>query len=128
MVLRLSREALMKGKAQYCWRPHLWLICRTRKYIFPFTKTSVYHHKSFVEYYPCWVRFLEDTCSLILKFLSLSNRLDHFPGPNVIKLFSSVTSWAQCYKTFYGCNLWIFIISKSICPSQAFPAYSYKTL
>ncbi len=29
---------------------------------------------------------------------------------------------ANCYKTFYGCRLRIFVISQSICPWQAFPA------
>ncbi len=29
-------------------------------------------------------------------------------------------TWAKCYKTFYGRNLWKFGISKSICPCQAF--------
>ncbi len=27
----------------------------------------------------------------------------------------------QCYKTFYVCNLWVFVISKSVSPLQAFP-------
>jgi hypothetical protein len=31
---------------------------------------------------------------------------------------------AQCYKTFYGCNLQIFIIRQSVCPWQAFPVQS----
>jgi hypothetical protein len=30
----------------------------------------------------------------------------------------------QSYKTFYGCNLRIFVISWSVCPWQAFPAKS----
>ncbi len=30
----------------------------------------------------------------------------------------------QCYKTFYGRNLQIFILSQSVCPSQAFSAQS----
>ncbi len=34
--------------------------------------------------------------------------------------------WTQCYKTFYGRNLRIFVISLSVSPLQAFPAYSHK--
>jgi hypothetical protein len=29
---------------------------------------------------------------------------------------------AQCYKTFYGRNLRIFVINYIVCPWQAFPA------
>jgi len=29
--------------------------------------------------------------------------------------------WAQCYKTFYGRNLRMFVISYSVCPWQDFP-------
>jgi len=35
-------------------------------------------------------------------------------------------SWGQCYKTFYGRNLRIFVTSKSVCPWQAFSAYYNK--
>ncbi len=35
-----------------------------------------------------------------------------------------VAIWGQCYKTFYGRTLCIFIISQSVCPWQAFPAKS----
>ncbi len=31
------------------------------------------------------------------------------------------TFWAQCYTTFYGVNLRIFVISWSVCSCQAFP-------
>ncbi len=30
-------------------------------------------------------------------------------------------SWGLCYKTFYGRNLWVFVITSSVCPWQAFP-------
>ncbi len=30
----------------------------------------------------------------------------------------------QCYKTFFARNLYIFVISQSVCPWQAFPAQS----
>jgi S-adenosylhomocysteine hydrolase len=30
--------------------------------------------------------------------------------------------WGQSYKTFYGRNLPIFVMSWSVCPWQAFPA------
>ncbi len=33
----------------------------------------------------------------------------------------------QCYKTFYDHKLRIFIISKSVCPWQAFPAWHKRT-
>jgi hypothetical protein len=32
--------------------------------------------------------------------------------------------WGHCYKTFYGRNLQIFVISYSACPCQTFPAWS----
>ncbi len=32
--------------------------------------------------------------------------------------------WGQCYKTFYFCELRIFIMSQSVCPWQAFPPQS----
>ncbi len=34
----------------------------------------------------------------------------------------SIKAWAQCYKTFYGRKLSLFIISQSVCPWKAFPA------
>jgi hypothetical protein len=34
-----------------------------------------------------------------------------------------IDTWGQSYKTFYGHNLRIFIMSLSVCPWQAFPAY-----
>ncbi len=40
------------------------------------------------------------------------------------KTFYNIDTWAQCYKTFYCCNLRIFVISQSGCPWQAFPALS----
>ncbi len=35
----------------------------------------------------------------------------------------SIPSRCQCYKTFYGRNLRIFVISQSVCPWQVLPAY-----
>ncbi len=42
------------------------------------------------------------------------------------KMFRNIGPRAQCYKTFYGCNLRIFLISHSVCPWQAFESYSSK--
>ncbi len=36
----------------------------------------------------------------------------------------TLESRPQCYKTFYDCNLQIFVISQSVSPWQAFPAQS----
>jgi hypothetical protein len=33
-----------------------------------------------------------------------------------------VTTWGQCYKTFYGRNLRIFVISWSVCSWKVLPA------
>jgi hypothetical protein len=34
--------------------------------------------------------------------------------------------WGLCYKTFYVRNLRVFVVSKSVCPLQAFQAWSDK--
>ncbi len=36
----------------------------------------------------------------------------------------SSKAWGLYYKTYYGRNLRIFVISLSVCPWQAFPAWS----
>ncbi len=41
----------------------------------------------------------------------------------VCKKFSNIGSWGLYYKTFYGRNLQIFVMSYSVCPWQAFPAF-----
>ncbi len=41
-------------------------------------------------------------------------------------MLMKLTPGAQCYKTFCGRNLRIFIISYGVCPRQASPAYSIK--
>jgi hypothetical protein len=33
---------------------------------------------------------------------------------------------SQCYKNFFVRNLWVFTISRSVCPWQAFPTLSNK--
>ncbi len=43
---------------------------------------------------------------------------------NFLKIFYSIGTRGQCYKTFYVRNLRIFVISQSVCPWQAFPAQS----
>jgi hypothetical protein len=47
----------------------------------------------------------------------------YFAGLELTALICySIGSWAQCYKTFYVCNLKIFIASYSVCPWPAFLA------
>ncbi len=36
----------------------------------------------------------------------------------------NIGSWTQCCYKFYGRNLRTLVVSKSVCPQQAFPAYS----
>ncbi len=40
------------------------------------------------------------------------------------KEFYDTGPWCQCYNTFYGRNLRMLVISYSVCPWQAFPAYT----
>ncbi len=35
--------------------------------------------------------------------------------------FYNFETWGQGYKTFYARNLWIFVISWSVCPLRDFP-------
>ncbi len=46
----------------------------------------------------------------------LRDKLECLRGANIFE------SRGQCYKTFFVRNLWIFVISWSVCPWQAFPA------
>ncbi len=40
----------------------------------------------------------------------------------MVNFTSSIsTTWAQCYKTFYYCNLRMFVVGQSVCPCQFFP-------
>ncbi len=41
--------------------------------------------------------------------------------PNLVTPYDMDTM-AQYYKTFYGLNLQMFIMSKNVCPWQAFPS------
>jgi hypothetical protein len=50
---------------------------------------------------------------LLRKYVNYGSKRFHSTGPR-----------AQCYKTFYGRNLRIFVISYSVCPWQTFPAQS----
>jgi hypothetical protein len=43
-----------------------------------------------------------------------------------LPVFMNTTTWAQCYKTFFVCDLQIFVVSWCVSPLQAFPAYSNK--
>jgi hypothetical protein len=36
--------------------------------------------------------------------------------------FHNIRPWGLYYTTFYGPNLWIYVIGKSVCPWKAFPA------
>ncbi len=40
-------------------------------------------------------------------------------------LLNKISHRGQCYKTFYGRKLLLFIISQSVCPWQAFPAQCF---
>ncbi len=40
------------------------------------------------------------------------------------QLTDGLMAWTQCYETFYGHNLRIFVISYNVCPWQAFLAQS----
>ncbi len=42
------------------------------------------------------------------------------------KKFFNIGPWAQCFETFYGRNLRVFVISESVYPWQAFQAWSNK--
>ncbi len=53
----------------------------------------------------------------ILKFFR-RQKLQNTSGPHV-------AAWGQCYKTFCGRKLRLFILSQSDCPWQAFEAQSY---
>jgi hypothetical protein len=44
--------------------------------------------------------------------------------PKIGNTFVNLNSRNQYYKTFCGRKLWLFIINKSVCPWQAFPAQS----
>jgi len=41
-----------------------------------------------------------------------------------LRKFYEYEPWGLYHKTYYGRNLWISVISKSVCPWQAFPAQS----
>ncbi len=56
--------------------------------------------------------------------MSETNTLAYFPTGPEIDMFYNIETKAQCYKTFYGCNLQIFTISWSDCPWQEFPTES----
>ncbi len=65
-------------------------------------------------------------------FLSSTAQLNKLEYLSLAAIFSLVeylcvrpeSTRALCYQTFYGCNLRMFIISYSVCPRQASPAYS----
>jgi hypothetical protein len=43
-------------------------------------------------------------------------------------MFYNIGPRAQCYKTFYVCNLIMLVISWSVCPCQVFPALANARL
>ncbi len=53
---------------------------------------------------------------------SVGNPIDRNVGRRRKSDYEYRVSRGQCYKTFYGRNSRIFVISLSICPRQAFPA------
>ncbi len=65
-----------------------------------------------------WITLIEKKCrGGFWNNLQHINKFSNTKHPFVFQL-----SWDQCYKTFYGHILRIFIISLSFCPWQAFPA------
>ncbi len=59
-----------------------------------------------------------------LERLSISS---FFPQTSLIFVSTGGTApvtWDLYYKTFYACNLQIFVMSQSVCPLHAFPAQS----
>ncbi len=54
------------------------------------------------------------SCSTVVEHLT------HNPKIKGSKL--AIETWGLYYKTFYGGNLQIFVISQSVCPWQAFTA------
>ncbi len=72
--------------------------------------------------------------NFLTKLKCLLNSLISLPGKTlqlIIKIrklqtkkFCNIGPCGRYYKTFYGRKLRIFVISQSVCPSQAFPAQS----
>jgi hypothetical protein len=58
-----------------------------------------------------WKGLPETNTSLLRKCLNYCRKKVYSAGP-----------WAQCYKTFNGSNLRIFLICHNVCLWQAFPA------
>jgi hypothetical protein len=63
---------------------------------------------------------------LIVTAQSVGMLKDVMPIVNALSVFGAVgcESRAQYYKKIYGRKSRLFIISQSVCPWQAFPAYS----
>ncbi len=66
-------------------------------------------------------------CVITLSAIMLSGVMPSAVMPTVLLLTDSFNEnlfdiWGQCYKSFYGRKLRLFIISQSICHWQAFPA------
>jgi hypothetical protein len=57
-----------------------------------------------------------------LKSLPGTNTLDYYKHSLRPKKIPNIGPWALYYKSFYGRKLRIFVISKSVCPWQTFPA------
>jgi len=66
----------------------------------------------------------EMTACEINLFSSASVRTSDVGGWVTVSASNPELSWCQCYKTFYGCKLRLIAIRKSVCPWQAFPAWS----
>ncbi len=55
-------------------------------------------------------------------YLNLSTVVDWVVTYLKQQKVAKAKTWVQCYKTFQGRNLRIFVISQSVCPLQALPA------
>ncbi len=70
-------------------------------------------------------KFRPVSCSLTMAYLSISIAHELSTLDNSLrtkKFIVHAPDLGLYYKTFYGINLQIFVISYSVCPRQAFPA------
>jgi len=67
---------------------------------------------------------LQETVTVVFSLKNLSNWPQHSQVNPATQMANATkrTNWAECYKTFYGRNLRVLVISPSVCPWKAFPA------
>ncbi len=56
--------------------------------------------------------------------MNVANTLAYYYMVTITAVKCILQAWGQCYKTFYGRKLRLFIISYSVCPWKALPAQS----